>query len=287
MSSSSSTSSSSSNTFLDSIEQHKKNTQHDQHHQPFHSSSLTTVHLRSSVLASIVHLQSSSRVSFCEGLLYGSHINQRVVTDTTDAALGGSLKKYKPVVSICRAQCTGTSQSFYNSEGNVDPQFVEEREQDVGLPVIGWLISRESNSTFSLSTRHIIVTRSLARCLEAKHGTTGAQPIVIVASTEKLKDSKGLSFQYQVLDHTLTPLLGNAKLECADRQTTSANIRPSMSLGDTSNLQLPSISETSIALENFGNKTLSSIKDKIEQYCSEEEKLARLLATLDVLRQVS
>ena len=42
-----------------------------------------------------------------------------------------------PSVLISRAQCTGTSQSFYSSEGDVNPEYVKAREQHVGLDVVG------------------------------------------------------------------------------------------------------------------------------------------------------
>lgn len=236
------------------------------------------IHLRSSVLASLVRYPTSSRTTLCEGLLFGTRINRREVLGSTDNSVGGSLGKYKPIISICRAQCTGTSQSFYNAEGDVDPECLRARESTTGMDVIGWFTHRQCNDTFNVSTRQIIVTRKLQNILRA-------QPIVIVMSSNKLMDSKGLSFKYQCLDHNLNVILGDAvKLQCAERQTTQ-NQRSSMSLGDTSQLQLPSISNATTELEAFGSHTLDLINKRTNEYCMEEKYLADALATLKILRK--
>ena len=267
------------------------------------------VHLQSSVLASLVRFPASSRSTLCEGLLFGTRVSRKQIIAASDSSSGDDMHACAvPSVLISRAHCTGTSQSFYNGEGDVNPEYVKAKEQQVGLEVVGWFVYRQKNTNFCLSTRQIIVTRSLGRYLEAAHGAAVAtmqphQPVVAVMTTDKMVDTNGISFRYQILDHNLCPVTTPVKLTCAERHR-RAEAMPSMSLGDTTSLQMrvPLMlnneesdtnpnpnpnprTETVTQLENFGSSVIESVSDYVSQQVVNEKRLDELLGTLAVLRR--
>ena len=263
------------------------------------------VHLQSSVLASLVRFPASSRSTLCEGLLFGTRVSRKQIIAASDSSSGDDMHACAvPSVLISRAHCTGTSQSFYNGEGDVNPEYVKAKEQQVGLEVVGWFVYRQKNTNFCLSTRQIIVTRSLGRYLEAAHGAAVAttqprQPVVAVMTTDKMVDTNGISFRYQILDHNLCPVTTPVKLTCAERHR-RAEAMPSMSLGDTTSLQMrvplmlnseesdPNLNprtETVTQLENFGSSVIESVSDYVSQQVENEKRLVELLGTLAVLRR--
>jgi hypothetical protein len=261
------------------------------------------IHLRAQVLASLLRFPASSRSTLCEGLLFGTRVLRKQIIAASDTSSGDDVHACAvPSVLISRAQCTGTSQSFYSSEGDVNPEYVKAREQHVGLDVVGWFVYREKNTSLSLSTRQIIVTRSLSQYMEAVRGTVGAQqhqPVVAVMTTDKMVDTNGISFRYQILDHNLCPVTTPVKLTCAERHR-RAEAMPSMSLGDTTSLQMrvplmlnseesdPNLNprtETVTQLENFGSSVIESVSDYVSQQVENEKRLVELLGTLAVLRR--
>ena len=244
-----------------------------------------------SVLASFVRCGSHSS-TFCEGLLFGASANRLIQAIASDTSTGDETnsKAYKPIVSVCRSQCTGTSQTFYNSEGDIDPEYLLAKEKQLGLDIVGWFIFRQNNNQFSVSTRQIIVTKSLARFLENKSVGHSRKPIVAIMSsttTSENNSTNGLNFTYQMLDHTLSTISG-IKLECADRQvatTTGSLISGPMHLGKCvdSTPIFASAQNTCNQLTELGSSIMSNIP--LERYALEEKKLSNLVATLAELRR--
>ena len=246
-----------------------------------------------SVLASFVRCGSHSS-TFCEGLLFGASANRLIQAVTSDTSTGDETnsKAYKPIVSVCRSQCTGTSQTFYNSEGDIDPEYLLAKEKQMGLDIVGWFIFRQNNNQFSVSTRQIIVTKSLARFLENKSVGHSRKPIVAIMSsttTSENNSTNGLNFTYQMLDHTLsTKCISKIKLECADRQVATATgslISGPMHLGKVVDLTqiCASAQNTCNQLTELGSSIMSNIP--LERYALEEKKLCNLVATLAELRR--
>ena len=112
------------------------------------------VHLQSSVLASLVRFPDSSRSTLCEGLLFGTRVSRKPIIAASDSSSGDDMHACAvPSVLISRAHCTGTSQSFYNGEGDVNPEYVKAKEQQVGLEVVGWFVYRQKNTNFCLFSK--------------------------------------------------------------------------------------------------------------------------------------
>jgi hypothetical protein len=248
------------------------------------------VFLRSAVLASFVRFAGGSN-SFCEGLLFGSRTQHRTRAASSDLSTEDDSAIYQVDTSISRAQCTGTSQTFYDSQGSVDPEYLKLREKTVNLDVVGCFFFCKLNETFSLTTRQIIVTKSLTRYLENKNCDTVQKPVVAVLSSHALTGSGGLSFNYQLLNCALIPIIGNSlKLDCAERNYVRDE-RVSMKLGlqicNSENL-LTSAEESVARLGNFVCGTLATLKQKESQEtCEKQEgKLDDLVTTLNILRRI-